>query len=325
MLTCSSRGPLVAVSGGSYDGASAVPSYDRPESHLPIGFKLFLGCLPASSTEEDLRRAFEPYGHIVDIVVLKDKFTRASKGTCNDRARGCEASLPTCARVADVISFRAVGALPPGAGCGFVVFRDQCSADRAIEELHDQFVLPDSTRALIVRYAGRRPDDSQDCASTCEKQRRMLGLRGRALTSLLSSPLLSADNKLYVSMLSTQTTEDELYARFAQFGPISEVVILREKDDVGTSKGCAFVKFLTNEAAQAAILALDKQVRDKVRPRYKQRFFRNVVLMRIADRCLFFPCCPAIGPADERPVRSHARREDAVPASQRQQVSVPAL
>lgn len=80
---------------------------------------------------------------------------------------------------------------------------------------------------------------------------------------LSSSPPLVA-NKLYVSMLSTHTTEDELYARFIPFGSISEVVILREKDDAGTSKGCAFVKFLTAEAAQAAILALDKQVRDKV-------------------------------------------------------------
>ena len=82
---------------------------------------------------------------------------------------------------------------------------------------------------------------------------------------LLSSSLpLCPDFKLYVSMLSHLTGEEEVRALFGQFGPLSEVVLLREKDSA-LSKGSAFVKFHTRDAAEAAIHTLDKRYKDKVR------------------------------------------------------------
>jgi hypothetical protein len=138
----------------------------------------------------------------------------------------------------------------------------------------------------------------------CEKFGRVIGgsvecVEDHSVVSLL----FFAGKKLYVSMLSIQTNEAELYSRFAQFGPISEVFILREKDAVGTSKGCAFVRFLTREAAQAAILAFDKQVRDKVRPwRQCSDALRSLTLLLIYVRISFFA---AIGSTDECPLRAY--------------------
>jgi RNA recognition motif-containing protein len=52
----------------------------------PVGcahdaYKLFVGNIPKTCTEEELRPVFESVGPVVELVVVRDKFTHESKGS----------------------------------------------------------------------------------------------------------------------------------------------------------------------------------------------------------------------------------------------------
>jgi RNA recognition motif-containing protein len=69
--------------------------------------------------------------------------------------------------------------------------------------------------------------------------------------------------KVYVGNLSYDTTEVTLRALFAEYGEIESVNVITDRD-TGRPKGFAFVEMGTDEAAQAAISALNgKSVDDR--------------------------------------------------------------
>lgn len=62
--------------------------------------------------------------------------------------------------------------------------------------------------------------------------------------------------RLYIGNLSYSTTENTLRTLFAQYGDVQSVNIIIDRDS-GRSKGFGFVEMGTDEAAQAAIAALN--------------------------------------------------------------------
>ena len=78
--------------------------------------------------------------------------------------------------------------------------------------------------------------------------------------------------KVYVGNLSHNTTEAALRALFAEYGEIESVNLITDRD-TGRPKGFAFVEMATDQAAQAAISALngksidDREIKvDKAKP-----------------------------------------------------------
>ena len=64
------------------------------------------------------------------------------------------------------------------------------------------------------------------------------------------------NKKLYVGNLSYATTEADLQALFARFGPVTSVTLITDRQ-TGQSKGFGFVEMATAQAAQKAIERLN--------------------------------------------------------------------
>jgi RNA recognition motif-containing protein len=69
--------------------------------------------------------------------------------------------------------------------------------------------------------------------------------------------------RIYVGNMSYNTTEGALRTLFAEYGEIESVSMITDRD-TGRPKGFAFVEMVTDQAAQAAISALNgKSVDDR--------------------------------------------------------------
>lgn len=66
---------------------------------------------------------------------------------------------------------------------------------------------------------------------------------------------MSMSKRIYVGNMSFQTTEDELKALFSEFGEVSSVTIITDRE-TGRPRGFGFVEM---EGADEAIAALDQK------------------------------------------------------------------
>ncbi len=61
-----------------------------------------------------------------------------------------------------------------------------------------------------------------------------------------------SQSKIYVGNLSYDTNENGLQSRFGQYGEITEVKLIKDRE-TGRSKGFAFITFTQDNAAQQAL------------------------------------------------------------------------
>lgn len=205
--------------------------------------KLFVGQVPQTYGDPELRAVFEKYGTLVDCVVLRDKMSGRSKG------------------------------------CGFVTFSSQTESDAAIAELNEKVQLEGARKELSVKYA-QTPAQPQEqmnapdgwklyvgmiCKQTTKESLRkyctfsvgvficvntMLSILHVFITSHFLSLLVFG---VFPSVFRrTFLLTDTL---FSPYGELKDVHIITNPD--GSSKGSGFVKFGTKEEANAAIIALN--------------------------------------------------------------------
>ncbi|KAM1633937.1 hypothetical protein TB2_011894 [Malus domestica] len=79
--------------------------------------KLFIGSVPRTATEEDIRPVFEEHGEVIEVALIKDKKTGQQQGCC------------------------------------FIKYATSEEAGRAIRALHNQHTLPGGAGPIQVRYA----------------------------------------------------------------------------------------------------------------------------------------------------------------------------
>ncbi|XP_068637531.1 flowering time control protein FCA-like isoform X2 [Aristolochia californica] len=120
--------------GGGYGGAHSGPMSGQkrsssggfvssgrgysPDKTSTSGFaKLFIGSVPRTAIEEDIRPLFEDHGNVIEVALIKDKRTGQQQGCC------------------------------------FIKYATSEEADQAIRVLHNQVTLPGGTGPIQVRYA----------------------------------------------------------------------------------------------------------------------------------------------------------------------------
>lgn len=112
-------GPILVKYANGEPERLGLSSTDSGQPGTDLG-KLFVGSLGRSLVEDDVRRMFEPFGRIEEIVLMKDPGTSQSKG------------------------------------CAFVKFQYKEDAINAIKAMHGIVTTPGSNRPLEVKFAESR-------------------------------------------------------------------------------------------------------------------------------------------------------------------------
>ncbi|XP_029117652.1 flowering time control protein FCA isoform X2 [Elaeis guineensis] len=95
--------------------------------------KLFIGSVPRTATEEEIRPVFEEHGDVIEVALIKDKRTGQQQDFQRHSGSRCR-----------TLTY---------AGCCFVKYATSEEADRAIKALHNQYTLPGGSGPIQVRYA----------------------------------------------------------------------------------------------------------------------------------------------------------------------------
>ncbi|TVU02926.1 hypothetical protein EJB05_51554 [Eragrostis curvula] len=99
--------------GGRGGGRGGFSDNDSKSSHV----KLFVGSVPRTAVEDDVRPLFEEHGDVIEVALIKDRKTGEQQGCC------------------------------------FVKYATSEEAERAIRALHNQYTLPGAMGPIQVRYA----------------------------------------------------------------------------------------------------------------------------------------------------------------------------
>lgn len=130
-------------------------------------------------------------------------------------------------------------------GCAFITFFSPKSASFAIEQFHDKKRFPNVINDYVTYH---------------ERINNIFNILQTNGPVQLSVVDMSDDgeNKLFIGMLPKSFNEENVMSVFVQYGDLKEVHIIRGPD--GTSRGCAFIKFVERESAFVAIEDMNESI-----------------------------------------------------------------
>jgi RNA recognition motif-containing protein len=106
-----------------------IPPGRKSAGNVPV--KLFVGRFPLTMLDHELKTYFDPFGMVLECIILRDMATKASKG------------YPIAISYTKTCSF---------AGCAFVRYEDVAAAVKCIRELNNKKILDPTIGTLQVVY-----------------------------------------------------------------------------------------------------------------------------------------------------------------------------
>lgn len=275
-----------AVTGDDVESATpteAPPAAQAEETEE--GFKIYIGNLPTSLSEDGIRQLFEAHGTLSDIKVPIDRFTGNPRGfafvTMSDKEQGLQAIDALHESVIDDRTIRCNEQLPKDQvpkrqkresdeASGTKLYVGNLSFDTTQESLIEYFeqhgavtdcFLPTDRNTGYKRGFGFVTMADEDAMSAIENLNEV-EFEGRTLQVNKSLPKGKSPprrdysrapraTKLYVGNLPFDTSQDEIYSLFEEYGDVKDCYVPMDRES-GQSRGFAFVS-LSPEDAQRAI------------------------------------------------------------------------
>ncbi|XP_068763738.1 CUGBP Elav-like family member 2 isoform X14 [Struthio camelus] len=146
----------------------ALDHSDQPD---PDAIKMFVGQIPRSWSEKELKELFEPYGAVYQINVLRDRSQNPpqSKGCCfvtfYTRKAALEAqnalhNIKTLPGMHHPIQMKPADSEKSN-GCAFVTFSTRAMAQNAIKAMHQSQTMEGCSSPIVVKFADTQKDKEQ--------------------------------------------------------------------------------------------------------------------------------------------------------------------
>ncbi|XP_035017280.1 CUGBP Elav-like family member 1 isoform X10 [Hippoglossus stenolepis] len=146
-------------------------SLDHPDQPDVDAIKMFVGQIPRSWSEEQLRELFEPYGAVYEINVLRDRSQNPpqSKGCCfityYTRKSALEAqnalhNMKILPGMHHPIQMKPADS-EKNNGCAFVTFTARQMAQSAIKSMHQSQTMEGCSSPIVVKFADTQKDKEQ--------------------------------------------------------------------------------------------------------------------------------------------------------------------
>ncbi|XP_076016162.1 CUGBP Elav-like family member 2 isoform X6 [Genypterus blacodes] len=146
----------------------ALEHSDQPD---PDAIKMFVGQIPRSWSEKELKELFEPYGAVYQINILRDRSQNPpqSKGCCfvtfYTRKAALEAqnalhNIKTLTGMHHPIQMKPADSEKSN-GCAFVTFSTRAMAQNAIKAMHQSQTMEGCSSPIVVKFADTQKDKEQ--------------------------------------------------------------------------------------------------------------------------------------------------------------------
>ncbi|PIO30611.1 CUGBP Elav-like family member 1 [Aquarana catesbeiana] len=144
---------------------------DHPDHPDPDSIKMFVGQIPRSWSEKELRELFEQYGAVYEINILRDRSQNPpqSKGCCfitfYTRKAALEAqnalhNMKILPGMHHPIQMKPADS-EKNNGCAFITFSTRSMAQTAIKSMHQAQTMEGCSSPIVVKFADTQKDKEQ--------------------------------------------------------------------------------------------------------------------------------------------------------------------